>query len=87
MTGIDLARVSPQMRAAYLEAYSLGYRDGIDRGRQQLEDEWRGRMEVSASIARQIAAAGPYDELEERRGRPDRADAHRRHLAERGVSA
>jgi hypothetical protein len=66
--------------------YASGYIAGIDHGRQQLEDEWRGRQEVSAAIARMVAEAGPWDELEDRRGRPASAAAHRRLMAERGVS-
>lgn len=81
----DLARMTPEALSVWLSVYELGYRDGINAGRQQVEDEWHGRMAVSAAIARQIAEAGPLDELEELRGRPARAAAHRRLMVERGV--
>lgn len=59
---------------------------GIEIGRQQAEDEWRGRQTVSAAIARQIAQAGPYADLAEQRGEPDRATRQRAILAERGIA-
>lgn len=66
--------------------YEAGLEHGIALGRQQVEDEWRGRMEVSAAIARQIAARGSYAELCERRGEPERAARQRALLAERGIA-
>ncbi|MBO1751716.1 hypothetical protein J4G33_07870 [Actinotalea sp. BY-33] len=68
---------------AHIEAVGPAF---IEMGRRQLEEEWRGRLEVSQAIARQIAQHGPLDELEDRRGRPERAAAHRRLMAERGVA-
>lgn len=67
--------------------YQNGLLDGIEIGRQQIEDEWRGRQAVSAAIARQIASWGPYDQLAERRGDHERADVQRALLRERGVIA
>jgi hypothetical protein len=76
-----------EIASAYLET---GIVIGIGMGRQQLEDEWRGRMEVSAAIARQIATAGPWDELADRRaaagtGRPDQGALQRQILRDRGI--
>lgn len=87
MADLDLARMTPETRARVLDVYALGYTDGIAAGRQQLEDEWRGLMEVSAAVARQVAEAGPFDELERYRGRPDRAERHVALLRSRGVVA
>jgi hypothetical protein len=56
-------------------------------GRKGLEDEWRGRQEVSAAIARQIATSGPYADLADKRGQHDRAERQRAILRARGVSA
>lgn len=67
---------------AYIEAVGPAY---IELGRRQVEDEWRGRLEVSKAIARQIAQAGPYDERARRRGEHQRADAHVATLRARGV--
>ena len=66
--------------------YESGIVYGIALGRQQIEDEWRGRMEVSGAIARMIAQAGPYDQLADKRGQHDRAAAARALLAERGIT-
>lgn len=82
----DLARMTPEARALWLSAYEVGYGQGIDAGRRQLEAEWRGSMEVSAAIARQVAASVPFDELAERRGQPARAERQRDLLRERGVA-
>jgi len=83
----DLTRMTGAARALWLEVYGLGYRDGIEAGRRQLEDEWRGTYEVSAAVARQVAQRGSFDELAERRGQPERAARQRAILAERGVTA
>lgn len=69
----------------WIDWYQSGVEHGIAIGRQQVEDEWRGRQAVSAAIARQIASWGPYDELADRRGDHGRAQAQRRILAERGI--
>lgn len=84
---LDLAKASPDTRAAFLEVYEIGFLDGVSAGRRELEAEWRGRMEVSAAIARFIATQPSYAELAERRGQPERAARQRQILAERGVSA
>lgn len=69
-----------------IEWYEIGVLHGIGIGRQQVEDEWRGRQAVSAAIARQVAAWGPYEELAGRRGDHGRAQTQRRILAERGIA-
>lgn len=70
--------------------YLAGFEDGLVHGDaigyQRAHDEWHARAEVSAAIAQQIARMGPYDELEERRGRPERAAAARALWADRGIS-
>jgi len=67
-----------------------GFEDGLVHGDaigyQRAHDEWHAGAEVSAAIAQQIARMGPYDELEERRGRPERAAAARALWAERGIA-
>ena len=70
----------------YLEGYEEGLIHGDVIGYQRARDEWHARAEVSAAIAQQIARMGPYDELEERRGRPERAAAARALWAERGIA-
>lgn len=66
--------------------YEFGFQHGIEHGRKQLEDEWRGTHEVSAAIARMIAERGSYADLCERRGEPERAAEHRRTIRERGIA-
>jgi hypothetical protein len=80
-----LHRMSPRARAIALEYYAYGFTHGVSAGRRGLEEEWTGRQEVSAAIARQMAKAGPLDALFEARGEPERAARHRALLAERGV--
>lgn len=70
----------------HLPSYEVGYQHGVDHGRQQLEDEWRGTHEISAAIARQIAEQGSYADLAERRGELDRAERQRRIVRERGIA-
>lgn len=69
------------------DGYELGYMHGIDAGRQQADDEWRGRQEISVAIARMISQSTPYADLCDRRGEHDRARAQRTLLRDRGVSA
>ena len=71
----------------FVDGFEYGYQYGIAAGRQQAEDEQRGRGAVSAAIAAQVARMGPADELEERRGRPERAARLRQIMAERGITA
>jgi hypothetical protein len=81
-----LDELSPRGRdiaSAYMES---GVVVGISMGRQQIEDEQRGRMEVSAAIARQIATSGPWDVLAGLRGDHVRADAQRAILRDRGIA-
>ena len=70
----------------FTDGYEIGFEHGQTAGRQQLEDEWKGRLEVSAAIAAQVSRMGPADELEERRGRPERAAAARALWADRGIA-
>ena len=70
----------------FTDGYEKGFEHGQTAGRQQLEDEWKGRLEVSAAIASAIARMGPADELEERRGRPERAARLRQIMADRGIA-
>ena len=80
-----LHRMSPRARAIALDWWEAGYSEGVLAGRQQAEDDWRGRQEVSAAIARQVAASGPFDALCEARGEAERAERHRALVAERGI--
>ena len=70
----------------YIDGYGRGWQDGVNHGRQQADDEQRGRGAVSAAIAAQVARMGPADELEERRGRPERAALLRQIMADRGIA-
>lgn len=70
----------------FIDGYGRGYQDGTDHGRQLEVDEQRGRGAVSAAIAAQVARMGPADELEERRGRPERAARLRQIMADRGIT-
>ena len=70
----------------HIPSYEYGFQHGIEHGRQQLEDEWRGTHEVSAAIARQIAEHGSYAELCERRGEPERAERQRQIVRERRIA-
>jgi len=70
----------------WVDGYERGYEHGTAHGREQLEAEWHARAEVSAAIAQQIARMGPADELEERRGRPERAARLRQIMADRGIT-
>lgn len=79
----ELSERGREIVLAYVEAVGPAF---IEMGRRQAEDEWRGRMEVSAAIARQIAERGPADALEMRRGRPERAERHRQLMRERGIA-
>lgn len=71
----------------HLDWYASGYARGLEDGRRQLEDEWRGRHEVSAAVARMIAGATPYADLCEQRGEYGRAEQQRALLRDRGVTA
>jgi len=73
-------------RAVCLAWYQAGVEEGVRMGRQQVEDEWHGSLEVSAAIARQVAAQEPYSVLAKRRGQPERAARQRALLRERGVT-
>ena len=82
----DLTRMTGEARALWLEVYGLGYCEGIEAGRRQVEDElaaeWAAlRAEVLPRLR------GPFAELAERRGQPERAARQRAILAERGVFA
>ena len=72
-----------QIVLAYVESV---YAAGIAAGRQQVEDEQRGRGVVSAAIARMIAGTPPYADLAERRGQGVRAARQRALLVGRGVT-
>ena len=80
-----LHRMSPRARAIALDWWEAGYSEGVLAGRQQADDEQRGRGAISAAIAAQVARLGPADELEERRGRPEHAARLRQIMAERGI--
>ena len=70
----------------YLEGLEDGLIHGDVIGYQRAHDEWHARAEVSAAIAQQVARMGPADELEARRGRPERAARLRQIMADRGVT-
>jgi hypothetical protein len=84
LEGFDCGRAVGH-HEGWCEGYVVGYDVGDEQARLAVEEEWRGRMAVSAAIARQIANAGPYADLCERRGEPERAEAQRQLLAERGI--
>lgn len=69
------------------EAYYLsGYVAGVAEGRR-LEDAELGALQRAAvATARAAADRGPYADLAEKRGEPDRAARQRALLAERGVT-
>lgn len=81
-----LESMHPQARAICLAWFQAGVEEGVRLGRQQSEDEWRGAMEVSAAIARQVAAREPFAVMADRRGQPERAERQRALLRERGVA-
>lgn len=82
-----LTDMTPAARAVALAYYEAGVVTGVQMGRQQAEDEHRGLSEVSAAIARQVADLGPFADLCDRRGEPERAARQRALLAARGVTA
>lgn len=71
----------------FVDGFEYGYQYGVAAGRQEAEDEQRGRGAVSAAVAQQVARLGPADELEERRGRPEHAARLRQIMADRGITA
>jgi hypothetical protein len=70
----------------HIPSYQIGYEQGIERGRQQLEDEWAGAYEVSAQVARFIAQHGSYADLCDRRGDHEAAERHRALVRKRGIA-
>jgi hypothetical protein len=80
-------RMLPRARQTWIDAYGIGYLEGLEAGRRQVEDEWRGLDQVSVAIARQVAERVPFDQLADRRGQHDRAERQRSLLRERGVVA
>jgi len=86
LTDIDLAAVNPQIRAAYLRAYEIGYLEGIEAGRRQVEAELAAEWAaLRAEVLPRIRQGVPYADLAERRGQHDRAARQRHLLRERGV--
>ncbi|WP_456789761.1 hypothetical protein [Cellulomonas sp. P5_C5] len=83
--GFDCGRAVGR-HEGWCEGYVAGFGVGDEVARQAVEAEWRGRMVVSTAIARQIAQAGPYAELADRRGEHDHAHAQRAILRERGIA-
>jgi len=81
-----LDELPPRGRQIVLSYVESVYAAGIAAGRQQVEDEQRGRGVVSAAIAQMIAGTPPYAELADRRGQPERAERQRAILAERGAT-
>jgi hypothetical protein len=87
VAGIDLARVSPRERAAYLDAYEVGYMEGIEAGRRQVEAELAAEWAaLRAEVMPRLLSGAPYADLAERRGQAERALTQRRLLRERGVA-
>lgn len=80
-----LAAMSDRAASICLAWYQQGLEQGIAMGREQVENEWRGRMEVSAAVARQMADRPTYADLADRRGERDRAERQRTLLWARGV--
>ena len=69
----------------FIDGFGRGFEDGIAAGRQLAEDEQRGRSEISAAIANQIARLGSFADLCEARGELERAARSRQLLADRGI--
>lgn len=71
----------------HVPSYGLGYADGLEAGRRQLEAEWTDLHAAAAAVARRAAAREPFDVLAERRGDRARAERQRELLRARGVVA
>lgn len=69
------------------EAYYLsGYVAGVAEGRRREDAELGALQRAAVATARAAADRGPYADLAEKRGEPDRAARQRALLAERGVT-
>ena len=69
----------------FVDGVEYGYQYGVAAGRQQAEDEQRGRGAISAAIAAQMARLGSFADLCEARGELERAARSRQLLADRGI--
>jgi len=85
VSALDLTQLPDRGRCLWVDGYEWGYQHGISHGLELAENQWRGRMEVSAVIARQVARVDPYADLCDRRGEPEAAQAQRQLLAQRGI--
>ena len=95
MTDIDLATVSPQVRAAYLRGYETGWmhsRDAYELSyEQQMTDlaaHYVRMIHLNEEIERNLAStvrSQPFDVMADRRGQHERAARQRHLLRERGV--
>lgn len=82
-----LADMSPSGREIAMAYFEAGLVEGIARGRDQLDAEWRAADAHAFAVARATADWPPFDELAERRGDHVRAAAQRETLREHGVVA
>lgn len=74
-----------------LEGTDRAWRQGYEVGRAAEAAERDAADAAEDEVAHRrhaafLAGLTPYDELAERRGEPERAEAHRRLLAERGIA-
>ena len=73
--GLDLDKLTPIQRRIFDASYALGFMHGLDRGREQADDEAAAHWSGVASYVKRTAGSPRYSELCERRGQP--ADAAR----------
>ena len=82
----DLATASPADRAAWLEAYEVGYLDGYQAALEHHEAQLHALWVTAAATARAVASAPDYATLAEQRGQPERAERQRATLRQRGIA-
>ncbi|NIZ91574.1 hypothetical protein [Kineococcus rubinsiae] len=74
---LDLARLNPRELWLWLRGWEAGYLEGAHDERADVEADRRAAAACGADVARRVAGVPPRDVLEERRGRPARAQAVR----------
>lgn len=82
-TMTELSEWGRTVATAYYEA---GYVAGYARGREAENESIAALQRHAAATVRAVAKAGPYADLAERRGEPERAERQRAILAERGIA-
>jgi len=86
-SALDLVRMSPRARQTWIDAYGVGYLEGIEAGRRQVEDELAAEWAALRGVVMPVVLRPPFDQLADRRGQHDRAAQQRAILRERGVVA